>query len=59
MKGLRDIRSSCEAMMAIIGERLGLYRAPSKYTSLTSEERIKKSIPLEEIYKNDHLVKQS
>lgn len=43
MKALGDIGSSLGAMMIILGERLGLYKAFSKYGSLSSEELAEKT----------------
>lgn len=43
MKAVGDIGSSLGAMMIMLGERLGLYKALSNYGRLSSEELAEKT----------------
>ena len=43
LKAVGDVASSMSAMLVIIGEKLGLYKAMSKFGPLTSEELANKT----------------
>jgi hypothetical protein len=43
MKSIGDMGSSISALMIMLGDRLGLYKALQQYGSLTSEELAQKT----------------